>query len=127
MRAAGMARLSGLGALSMPGALSGPVELADVPVVVLCGADMPRIGAAVPTLVATLLASDDVDVAVLVDATGARQPLASAWRRPSLVDALARVGPPASVPLRRLLDGAKLVEVIDAWDAAHDVDTPADL
>jgi molybdopterin-guanine dinucleotide biosynthesis protein A len=107
--------------------LSGPAELADVPVVVLSGADMPHIGAAVPPLVDALAASDDVDVAVLVDGTGARQPLASAWRRPSLVAALARIGPPGSVPLRRLLDGVVAVEVVDAWDAAHDVDTPADL
>jgi molybdopterin-guanine dinucleotide biosynthesis protein A len=107
--------------------LSGPEELADVAVVVLCGADMPRVGAAVPSLVGALLATDDADVAVLVDASGAPQPLASAWRRPSLVDALARIGPPASVPLRRLLDGVTAVEVADEWDAAHDVDTPADL
>ncbi len=120
---------SGSGPLAAVAAavLDGPAELADVPVVVLCGADMPQVGAAVPSLVGALLANDDADVAVLVDTTGARQPLASAWRRPSLVDALARIGPPASVPLRRLLDGVEVIELADEWDAAHDVDTPADL
>jgi hypothetical protein len=64
----------------------------------------------------------------LVDGSGRRQPLASAWHRAALVSALDRVGDLGGVPLHRLLDGAVVVvDLPDTWDAAHDVDTPADL
>ena len=97
-------------------------------VVVLVGGDMPRVGAAVPGLVDALAsAADGVDAVVLVDGSGRRQPLASAWQRAALVSALERIGDLGGVPLHRLLDGAAVAELPDRWDAAHDVDTPADL
>ena len=100
----------------------------DADVVVLVGGDMPRVGAAVPALVSALeSAGAATDTAVLVDGTGRRQALASAWRGRALTTALERLGPLDGVPLHRLLDGVVLVEVADRWGGAHDVDTPADL
>jgi molybdenum cofactor guanylyltransferase len=100
----------------------------DVDVVVVVGGDMPAVGAAVPALVSALsAAAGATDAAVLVDGTGHRQPLASAWRRTSLVASLSRIGDPAGLAARRLLENAAVVEVPDTWGAAHDIDTPADL
>jgi 3-oxoacyl-[acyl-carrier protein] reductase len=101
-------------------------------VVVLVGADMPRVGRAVPALVDALVdalagAAADAPGAVLVDDDGRAQVLASAWRRESLAGRLAAIGEPAGRPLRLVLDGAPLVPVADTWGAANDIDTPADL
>jgi len=105
---------------------------AGAPVVVLVAGDMPRVGAAVPSLVAALEATGDgphdgEPVVVLLDAAGRRQPLASAWRRTGLLSALDRIGDLTGVPLHRVLDGVTVVELPDSWGAAVDVDTPADL
>lgn len=88
-------------------------------VVVLAG-DVPAAGPAVAAVVAALAA--DVDVAVVVDAEGVRQPLLAAYRAGWLRERIAAGGPAA----RSLLDGARCVEVADRWDAARDVDTPED-
>jgi hypothetical protein len=89
---------------------------------------MPRVGAAVPSLVAALQAAGagvaEGAAVLLVDSAGRRQPLASAWRRPALLSALDRIGDLAGVPLQRVLDGVAVVEVPDTWGAAVDVDTP---
>jgi molybdopterin-guanine dinucleotide biosynthesis protein A len=97
------------------------------PRVLVLAADMPRVGRAVPTLLAALEADPGADVAVLVDATGRAQPLATAWRSAALRAALGSLGPPAGAPARGLLAGRAVVEVPDTWGAALDVDTPADL
>jgi molybdopterin-guanine dinucleotide biosynthesis protein A len=95
---------------------------------IVCGADMPRVGLAVPALLAALGAG--VAAAVLVDGAGVRQPLASAWAGPglrALLDGLGGSGPLAGRPLRALLEAAPpevVAEVADAWGAARDVDTP---
>jgi molybdenum cofactor guanylyltransferase len=118
----------GAGPLAAVGAGVRAEVVRDADVVVLAGGDMPRVGDAVPALVSALQSSaPDVDATVLVDGTGRRQGLASAWRRGTLAAALDRLGPLDGVPLHRLLDGAVVVEVADAWEAARDVDTPADL
>jgi molybdopterin-guanine dinucleotide biosynthesis protein A len=119
---------AGAGPLAAVGAGARVVPTEDTDVVVLAGGDMPRVGYAVPALVSGLASSaPEVDAAVLVDATGRRQALASAWRRSALTAALERLGSLDGVPLHTLLDGAAVVEVADGWGAAHDVDTPADL
>jgi molybdenum cofactor guanylyltransferase len=94
------------------------------PIVVLLGADMPQAGAAVAELVGAVGAGNG---AVLVDADGWPQVLASAWRRSVLAERLAGFGPLEGRPLRLLLDGASLVPVPDVWGAARDIDTPGDL
>jgi molybdopterin-guanine dinucleotide biosynthesis protein A len=94
------------------------------PLVVLLGADMPAVGAAVSALVEAVGGGNG---SVLVDVDGWPQPLASAWRRDVLTERLDVLGDLAGRPLRLLLDGAALVPVPDRWDAARDVDTPADL
>ena len=94
------------------------------PIVVLLGADMPRAGAAVADLVSAVGAGNG---AVLVDADGWPQVLASAWRRTVLAERLAGFGALEGRPLRLLLDGASLVPVPDVWGAARDIDTPGDL
>jgi molybdenum cofactor guanylyltransferase len=119
---------AGAGPLAAVGAAVATGAAVDADVVVLTAGDMPRVGAAVPALVSALrTAGPDVDAAVLVDLTGRKQALASAWRRDGLLAALRRAGSLDGTPLHRLLDGTVLVEVADAWDAAHDVDTPDDL
>ncbi len=88
-------------------------------VVVLAG-DLAAPGAAVPVLVAAV--TDDVDVAVLLDGDGVRQPLLAAYRAGWLRDRVAA----GRAAARSLLDGARLVEVTDNWGAARDIDTRED-
>jgi len=119
---------AGAGPLAAVGAAAGVRATQNADVLVLAGGDMPRVGGAVPALVSELTSSaPTVDAAVLVDGTGRRHVLASAWRRTALVAALDALGALDGVPLHRLLDGALVVELADEWGAAHDVDTPADL
>lgn len=97
-------------------------------VVVVVGGDMPAVGGAVEALAAAVRV--DRPVALLVDAAGRRQPLASAWRRDVLVARLAALGPVQGRALHALLDtldAGEVVEVPDAWEAARDVDVPGDL
>jgi molybdopterin-guanine dinucleotide biosynthesis protein A len=112
-------------------AVAAGVAATEAPVVVLVGGDMPLVGRAVAALVAAArTAPPQVSAAVLVDAAGRDQPLASAWRRPALLARLAELttqAPLAGRPLRLLLDEVAGVRVPDAWDAAHDVDVPSDL
>jgi molybdenum cofactor guanylyltransferase len=76
------------------------------PVVILAGADMPRVGLAVPALLAALDPGPvdpepsggggyrAADAAVLVDSDGRAQVLASAWRRDRLAARLAELAQP---------------------------------
>jgi molybdenum cofactor guanylyltransferase len=93
------------------------------PVLVL-GGDMPYVARGVPALLAALRSAD---IAVLVDASGHEQPLASGWRRAALVAALASVGPSQGVGLKRLFDGRTVTRVVDTQSATVDVDTLEDL
>ncbi len=105
-------------------AVAAGVAAGDASIVVLLGADMPQVGAAVAGLVGAVGAGNG---AVLVDADGWPQVLASAWRRTVLTERLAGFGPLEGRPLRLLLDGASLVPVPDVWGAARDIDNPGDL
>ena len=117
----------------------------SAPTVLLTAADMPRVGFAVPSLLAALESSGGwppIDGAVLVDSDGRAQVLASVWRRERLAAALASIAldrsgsagaapgvGPALVgrPLRLLLQGTVLAAVSDGWDAGRDIDAPQDL
>lgn len=105
--------------------LAAGVPLTSSDLVVVVGGDMPDVGRAVPALVAT--ARRTGRPAVLVDANGRAQPLASAWPRQVLVESLERIGPPAGRPLRQLVADVEVSELADSWGAARDVDVPGDL
>lgn len=95
--------------------------------VLVLAADLPWIAGAIQALLEAL---DDVgtpECAVLVDASGRRNPLASAWRRPSLDRALATVAPHAGARAHALLDAVDVAEVRDRGGWADDCDTPDDL
>jgi molybdenum cofactor guanylyltransferase len=113
------------------------------PVLVLVGGDMPAVGLAIAALLAAVAGAPTSDGAVLVDADGRPQVLASAWRRSRLAAVLAHLAhnwddsfdlaPPivhaalVGRPLRLLLERTDLVPVPDEWGAARDVDSAADL
>lgn len=100
-------------------------------VAVLAG-DAPYAARALPALLAALeggaggRAGSPVDAAVLVDATGRRVWLCAAARRGAMEAAAVRLAGGTGAPARRLFDGLAVVEVPDSWDAAADLDTPAD-
>lgn len=87
-------------------------------------ADLPWIAGAVAPLLAALTTGE---CAVLVDASGRRNPLASAWRREALVRALGRVERHAGARAFTLLDGVDVVDVPDPAGWGDDCDTPDDL
>jgi molybdopterin-guanine dinucleotide biosynthesis protein A len=97
--------------------------------VAVLAVDMPRLA---PTTVARLTWAVEGDTAadgaVLVDADGRRQTLAAVYRLSSLL--AARPADPArhhGLPMRRLLEGLRLLEVPAVGDEARDVDTWTDL
>lgn len=97
----------------------------DLPVVLLA-CDAPLAGPAVPELLAAVTGAPDADGAVLVASDGHRQPLVAAYRRASLVGALAAVAADGGVhgaSMKRLLGGLRLVEVPDRTGAALDGNT----
>ena len=112
------------GPLAAVGAGIGAVPAEVDPVLVVAG-DMPGAGAAVAALIDAC--SDGVDAATVLDAAGYRQPLLACYRAAPLRRTLARLVPLADRPARLLLDGLAIADVPDRWNAAHDVDTPADL
>lgn len=91
-------------------------------VVLLLAADLPFLDA---TTVRRLVAAvtGEVEAAVLVDAGGREQPLAAAYRTAALRSALAALGDPAGLPLRRLTGGLRTVRLPDAAGASYDCDT----
>jgi molybdopterin-guanine dinucleotide biosynthesis protein A len=97
----------------------------SAPSVVVLAADLPWIGPAVNRLLAGLGAGN-VDAAILVDRTGRLNPLATAWRRSTLLAALGRE-PPIGRAMRRLLAGVPLVLITDEDGWGWDCDTQADL
>ncbi len=100
-----------------------PRTRADVVVVV--AADLPWIAPAVPVLLDAL--AQGGDAIALAAADGRPNPLAAAWRRTALVAALALVGAPAGVAVRRLHDGADVRVVSDPTGWGADCDTWADV
>lgn len=106
---------------------AGPVAavgaaLADVtaPWVLVVAGDLPYAAPAVAALLTAVVA--EVDAAVVVDADGVRQPLLAAYDSGWLRARVAAGGAAA----RSLLDGARIVEVLDTWGAADDIDTDGD-
>lgn len=95
-------------------------------VVLLLAADMPRIAPAVRPLLAELDRSGAA-LSVLVDQTGRRNLLASAWRRPALTGALATVVPLEGAAMRVLATGLAVAEVADPAGWGRDCDTWRDV
>jgi molybdopterin-guanine dinucleotide biosynthesis protein A len=94
--------------------------------ILLLAADLPFFDPATAALLLRELAGE-VDAAVLVDADGRDQPLAAAYRTAPLLAALAVLGDPAGLPLRRLVGGLTTRRIADADGAALDCDTWEDL
>ncbi|QGN58716.1 molybdenum cofactor guanylyltransferase [Nostocoides sp. HKS02] len=104
-------------AASLPGVSS--------PVLVLLGGDMPYAAHAAPSLVSALDLAPDADAAVGRDGAGRSQPLLAAYRTAALAGALPN--DPVGMPLMRLLDTLRVLDVPVDPVAALDVDTPEDL
>lgn len=105
-------------------ALAAGLPATDADALVVLGADLPWIAPAVPALLRAL-PSDGV--ALLVDQSGHANYLAAAWRRETLLRALAQVGGSNGVPMRALLTGVEQVHVPDPEGWGRDCDTWADL
>lgn len=99
------------------------------PVVLLLAADLPFLdGRTVRRLVTALAgAGQETAAVVLVDAAGRDQPLAAAYRTDPLRSALAALGDPAGLPLRRLTGGLPTLRLADTDDVTYDCDTWEDL
>jgi len=95
-------------------------------VVAVAAADMPLLTASVIDRLVDAVARPGVDAALLVDAEGHRQPLAAAYRRPALLDALVAIGDPRNKGFAPLLRSLRTVTVEEP-QAAADCDTPSDL
>ncbi|TDU05166.1 molybdopterin-guanine dinucleotide biosynthesis protein A [Streptomyces sp. 846.5] len=96
--------------------------------ILLLAADLPFFEPATAALLLRELDGEPgVAVAVLVDADGRDQPLAAAYRTAPLLAALAALGDPAGLPLRRLVGGLTTRRIADADGAALDCDTWDDL
>ncbi|MEY9943806.1 molybdopterin-guanine dinucleotide biosynthesis protein A [Kitasatospora sp. GAS1066B] len=98
------------------------------PVVLLLAADLPFLDAATVHRLAAALTAEvaegaEVDAAVLVDAEGRDQPLAAAYRTSALRAALAGLGDPVGLPLRRLTGGLRTVRLADPDGVSQDCDT----
>ncbi len=97
--------------------------------VVVLAVDMPKVSSGtVARLTWAVEASAEVDGAVLVDATGRRQTLAGVYRRSAL-----QAARPADreqehgLPVRRLVERLRIVDVPAVGDEARDLDTWTDL
>ena len=107
--------------------LAAGLELVTADRLVVLPADMPFVAPAVAPLLDSLDADPDADVAVLVDQSGRRNYLAAAWRRSTLAERLIDIGPPHGQPMRHLLVGVGVAEVIDGGGWSADCDTWPDL
>jgi molybdopterin-guanine dinucleotide biosynthesis protein A len=108
-------------------AVAAGLSLCTSPVVVVLAGDMPLLDpGVVRQLVQAAGGGAGVDGAVLVDAEGRRQPLAAAYDRDALRQALAAIGDPHDRPMRLLLDELRLATLPDPR-AALDCDTPEKL
>lgn len=103
--------------------LAAALPALTAPVALVLAADLPRVGPAVPLLLAAVPADG---VALLVGSDGHRHHLAAAWQTHALAAALAAVGQPRGAPMRALLRDVAVVEVPDADGWGRDVDTWAD-
>jgi molybdopterin-guanine dinucleotide biosynthesis protein A len=105
--------------------LAAGIEHTSAPSVVVFAADLPWIAPAVAPLLAGL-GPAGVGAAVLVDRDGRLNPLAAAWRRSTLVEAL-QSQPASGRSMRGLFEGIQVVQVRDEDHWGWDCDTEADL
>ena len=99
---------------------------ADLQIVVVLAGDQPHAANAAARLVEHLAgASPTTDAAVAVDDGGRRNPLMSAFRRASLVEALPEA--PAGRAARSLLEGLAVEELAVPDEEHHDIDRRSDL
>lgn len=112
-------------------AIAEGVRHVSAPEVVVLAVDQPFLTAgAVASLRAALA---DANLALPVDEQGRDQPLCAAWRTDALRAAVAAVGDPAGLPMRRLVDAAGSVARVEGLAGPgqpppwFDCDTPADL
>ncbi|MGA5817010.1 molybdenum cofactor guanylyltransferase [Kitasatospora sp. NPDC094028] len=110
-------------------AVAAGLALVTADTVLLLAADLPFLDRRTVERLATALdeAGEHADAAVLVDAAGRDQPLTAAYRTAPLRAALAALGDPAGLPLRRLTGGLTRVLVADTDNVAYDCDTWEDL
>lgn len=110
-------------------AVAAGLGLVDAETVLLLAADLPFLDRRTVERLVTALddAEPDVEAAVLVDAGGRDQPLAAAYRTAALRSALAALGDPAGLPLRRLTGVLGRLLVADTDNVAYDCDTWEDL
>lgn len=102
-------------------AFAAGLKSATSDIVVLLGSDLPFIKPAIPLLLDAL---DSAAAAVLVDAEGRPNYLASAWRRQHVGMQFTSMGNPFALPMRALLTElhAEMVPDTGAW--GFDCDTP---
>ena len=111
------------GLLTALGRFLRPPELVQVLAV-----DMPNVGPGTFSRLAEPLAGTTYDGAVLVDEGGRRQSLCAVYRRRALVGAAPRdAGAWQGLPVHRLLEPLRLLEVAARGDESRDVDTWAAL
>lgn len=110
------------------GLLAGIDALARKPeLVAVMACDMPRVtGSTVGRLLAAVEGAD-VDAAVLVDAGGRRQTLMGVYRYSPLTGGRPAREDEHGMPVRRLVEHLRFVEVAALGDEARDVDTWEDL
>ncbi|KQR12368.1 hypothetical protein ASF78_10660 [Cellulomonas sp. Leaf334] len=101
-----------------------PADGPDLVVVLAC--DVPGAGRVLPTLLATADAPV-VDGARMVGAGGRAQHLVAVYRRTSLREALDRLPAVHGAAMHRLVDGLRLVDVVDDEGATADADTWEDV
>lgn len=108
-------------------AIAAGLRLVDTDITVVCAVDLPFAAPVLPQLVGQLTGSaDDVDVVMPV-VDGWNQSLCAAYRTNSLTRALAGLGDPFGVPVRRLVAGMRVRAADVCGHLVADVDTPAQL
>ena len=96
------------------------------PWVLVLAVDQPDAARAIPALLAALAADPEADLLCQRDGTGHPQWLLGAYRTAALRSVLAGVGGGHGVPVARVADGLRMVEVTDGAAHVGDVDTWAD-
>jgi len=97
------------------------------PFTAVTAGDLPRVGAAMPALLAASAElPDDIDGVLAVDGSGRRQPLLAIYHTAALRRAVDVVPSLENLPVRRLLETLTLRELAlpDNW--CTDIDTPED-
>lgn len=97
------------------------------PLVGILAVDVPTGPSVLVSALASLGPRDDIDVVVPIDPDGREQVLCAAWRTASLRSALAREPDWHGRPVRRLLDGMRILRLPMAAGDLADIDTPEDL